>query len=304
MRLRERTWENITAYSFISPFFILFAIFGLYPIIFTFYLSLFKWNGMGDMTYTGLSNFKFVLTDSTFWTSFGNTLLINLMGTVPQLICALLLAVVLNSALLKAKQVFRVIYFLPNITSIVAVTLIFSVLFAREGVATWIATSIFGIDIENISWTAGFWGPKIAIATMVFWRWLGYNMIIYLAGIQSIPGELFEAAKIDGANATVRLTQITLPLMKPFIIFTVLMSTIGGLQLFTEPYVYFSQSGSATTPKTGITMVIYLYSEAFRTHFFGTAAATAVVLFVLTILFSLINTVVTNRLGGSSGGDQ
>jgi len=298
VRLSERTRESLTAYTFISPFFILFAIFGLYPILFTFYLSFFKWNALGPMTYNGFNNFKFVLTDSTFWTSFTNTLLINVMGTIPQLICALLLAVVLNSALLKGKQIFRVIYFLPNITSIVAVTLIFSVLFSSEGVATWIATSIFGMDMESISWRAGFWGPKIAIATMVFWRWLGYNMIIYLAGLQSIPGDLYEAAKIDGANAMVRLTQITLPLMKPFIIFTVLMSTIGGLQLFTEPYVYFSQSGSATTPKTGITMVIYLYSEAFRTNFFGTAAATAVVLFFLTIVFSLVNTFITNRLGG------
>jgi cellobiose transport system permease protein len=144
---------------------------------------------------------------------------------------------------------------------------------------------------------------KIAIAIMVFWRWLGYNMIIYLAGLQSIPQELYEAAKIDGADARRRLWHITVPLMKPFILFTVLISTIGGMQLFTEPYVYFSQSGTATTPLPGITMMIYLYSEAFRTNFFGTAAATAVVLFAFTLVFSLINAFLTNRMGGS-GGDQ
>lgn len=299
-RLSERLRESITAYTFISPFFILFAIFGLYPIIFMLYLSFSKWNAIGPMTYNGFSNFKYVLTDSMFWTSFTNTLLINVLGIVPQLICALLLAIVLNSTLLRGKHIFRIIYFIPNITSIVAVTLIFSILFSGEGVGTWIATNFFGIDMEGIAWKEGFWGPKIAIATMVFWRSLGYNVIIYLAGLQSISGDLYEAAKIDGANAIVRLTQLTLPLMKPFIIFSVLMSTIAGLQLFTEPYVYFSQSGSETTPISGITMVIYLYSEAFSysTNFFGTAAATAVVLLILTILFSLINLLITNRLIG------
>jgi len=299
-RLSEQRRMALTGYLFISPFFLLFAVFGLYPIVFTFYLSFFKWDALGPMKFNGIKNFQFILTDGTFWTSFGNTLLINLMGTVPQLACAMLLAVVLNSALLRMKQAFRVIYFMPNITSIVAVALIFSVLFANEGAATWLVQR-FGV--EEVSWRAGFWGVKIAIAIMVFWRWLGYNMIIYLAGLQSISPELYEAAKIDGAGARVRFFQITIPLMKPFIFFTVLISTIGGMQLFTEPYVYFSQSGTATTPKPGITMMIYLYSEAFRTNFFGTAAATAVVLFVFTLIFSLLNTYVTNRMGGS-GGDQ
>ena len=299
-RLGERRRMALTAYLFISPFFLLFAVFGLYPILFTFYLSFFKWDALGPMQFNGLNNFRFILSDGTFWTSFGNTLLINLMGTVPQLACALLLAVVLNSALVRMKQLFRVVYFLPNITSIVAVALIFSVLFANEGAATWLV-QLFGVD--SVSWRAGFWGVKIAIAIMVFWRWLGYNMIIYLAGLQSIPQELYEAAKIDGADARRRLWHITVPLMKPFILFTVLISTIGGMQLFTEPYVYFSQSGTATTPLPGITMMIYLYSEAFRTNFFGTAAATAVVLFAFTLVFSLINAFLTNRMGGS-GGDQ
>ena len=299
-RLGERQRMALTAYLFISPFFLLFAVFGLYPILFTFYLSFYKWDALGPMQFNGINNFRFILTDSTFWTSFGNTLLINLMGTVPQLVCALLLAVVLNSALVRMKQLFRVIFFMPNITSIVAVALIFSVLFANEGAATWLVRQ-FGVD--NMSWRAGFWGVKIAIAAMVFWRWLGYNMIIYLAGLQSISQELYEAAKIDGAGALMRFAYITVPLMKPFILFTVLISTIGGMQLFTEPYVYFSQSGTATTPLAGITMMIYLYSEAFRTNFFGTAAATAVVLFVFTLLFSLLNAFLTNRMGGS-GGDQ
>ncbi|WP_010275656.1 carbohydrate ABC transporter permease [Paenibacillus senegalensis] len=295
----ERKRSLGTAYLFISPFFILFAIFGIYPIFFTFYLSFFRWDALGPMKYVGLQNFKFVLEDPTFWTSFMNTILIGLMGTVPQLAAALLLAVVLNSALIRFKEGFRILYFLPNITSIVAVTLVFSSFFGHEGIANWLLNLI---GLNSVAWNSGWWGVKIAIAAMVFWRWVGYNAIIYLSGLQSIPPDLYEAARIDGANARQQLIYLTLPLLKPFIIFTILMSTIGSLQLFTEPYVFLGQSGTGSTRQEGITMVIYLYSEAFRNSFFGTAAASAVILFFFTIIFSLVNYGFSNRLNGTEGG--
>lgn len=134
------------------------------------------------------------------------------------------------------------------------------------------------------------------------WRWTGYNAIIFLSGLQSIPTDLYEAARIDGANRRQQLTFITLPLLKPFIVFVTLLSTIGALQLFTEPYVFLGQSGTGSTRQEGITMVTYLYSEAFRNGFFGTAAATAVLLFVVTIIFSVLNMLVSSRMGGDTGG--
>lgn len=295
----ERKRSLGTAYLFISPFFILFAIFGIYPIFFTFYLSFFRWDALGPMKYVGFQNFRFVLEDPTFWTSFMNTILIGLMGTVPQLVAALLLAVVLNSSLTRFKEGFRILYFLPNITSIVAVTLVFSSFFGHEGIANWLL-NLIGLD--PVAWNSGWWGVKIAIATMVFWRWVGYNAIIYLSGLQSIPPDLYEAARIDGANTRQQLLYLTLPLLKPFIIFTILLSTIGSLQLFTEPYVFLGQSGTGSTRQEGITMVIYLYSEAFRNSFFGTAAASAVILFLITIVFSLVNYWFSNRLNGAEGG--
>ncbi|CAH0120589.1 Lactose transport system permease protein LacF [Paenibacillus sp. CECT 9249] len=291
----EKRRSNGIAYLFISPFFLLFAIFGIYPIFFTFYLSFFKWDALGPMQYVGVQNYQFVLEDSAFWTSFANTLIMGLMGTVPQLIVALLLAVVLNSSMIRFKQGFRILYFLPNITSIVAVTLVFSSFFGSEGIANWMV-GLFGLD--PVPWNTGWWGVKIAISLMIFWRWLGYNTVIYLAGMQSIPADLYEAALIDGANRRQQLLHITLPLLKPFVIFTVLMSTIGSLQLFTEPFVFLGQSGTGSTRLEGITMVIYLYSEAFRNSFFGTAAASAVILFIFTILFSIGNYIFSNRLGG------
>jgi len=296
-RLSERQRDNFFAYLFISPFFIIFGIFGLYPILFTIYLSFFKWDALNPMKYIGLQNYQFVLEDSIFWTSFSNTLLISVMGTIPQLLLALVIAIFLNSAFTKFKQAFRVMFFMPNITSIVAVALVFSAIYSNNGMGNWLLDT-FGLDA--VAWNSGWWGVKIAIATMIMWRWTGYNMVIYLSGLQSIPTDLYEAARIDGAGRFQQMVHITLPLLKPFIIFTVMMSTIGSLQLFTEPYVFLGQSGTSSLRSEGITMVNYLYSEAFSNSFFGTAAATAVILLVFTIIFSMINMWASNKLGGDT----
>ncbi|WP_435923961.1 carbohydrate ABC transporter permease [Paenibacillus sp. DYY-L-2] len=297
----EKRRSQLTAYTFISPFFILFAIFGLYPILFTIYLSFFKWDALGPMKYVGLKNYELVTGDPTFWISFSNTLIMGLMGTVPQLIVALLVAVMLNSALNKFKNTFRILYFMPNITSIVAVTLVFSTMFGNNGMINWILN---GLGLESVPFNSGWWGVKIAISTMVMWRWMGYNAIIFLSGLQSIPTDIYEAAKIDGATRTQQLFQITLPLLRPFILFVTLVSTIGALQLFTEPYVFLGQSGTGSTRQEGVTMVTYLYNEAFKNSFFGTAAATAVLLLFATILFSLLNMTLSSRMGGDTGGGK
>lgn len=299
--LTEQRRSRITAYTFISPFFILFSIFGLYPIFFTIYLSFFKWDALNPMKFVGLKNYDLVTSDPTFWISFSNTLIMGLMGTVPQIILALLIAVLLNSGMTRFKKTFRILFFMPNITSIVAVTLVFSTLFGNNGMINWLLN---GLGLDSMAFNSGWWGVKIAISSMVMWRWTGYNAIIFLSGLQSIPTDLYEAARIDGANRRQQLTFITLPLLKPFVVFVTLLSTIGALQLFTEPYVFLGQSGTGSTRQEGITMVTYLYSEAFRNGFFGTAAATAVLLFLVTIIFSVINMLVSSRMGGDTGGGK
>ncbi|TCZ79935.1 sugar ABC transporter permease [Paenibacillus albiflavus] len=295
--LTEKVRSSLTAYLYISPFFVLFLVFGIYPIFYTFYLSFFKWNGLGAMKYVGFTNFELVLGDPLFWQSFWNTLIMGLLGTVPQLIIALLLAVALHSGIKRFRKTLRTIYFMPNITSIVAVTIVFSAIFSNKGMAN-AALGVFGID--PMAWDVDYWGVKLAIATMVLWRWTGYNAIIYFTGLQSIPNDLYEAAKIDGANKYQLLMHITIPNLRPFIIFTILISTIGSLQLFTEPYVFLGQGGSASTREEGLTMVIYMFSEAFRNGFFGTAAATSVILFVFTVIISLLNTLLSRKIGGAS----
>ncbi|QKS72371.1 sugar ABC transporter permease [Paenalkalicoccus suaedae] len=290
----RRTWDMIAGYSFISPFYILFAVFGVFPIFFSFYLAFFRWDGLNPMEFVGFNNFVIIFNDPLFWKSIYNTVIIGLMGTAPQLVVALLLAFALNSVLLKYKGIFRLAIFLPYVTSIVAVAIVFSVIFSNQ--ESGLANTFLGFfGVDPITWTRSEWGAKFAIAAMVFWRWVGYNTIIYLAGMQAIPNDLYEAAKMDGATVRQQIWHITIPMLKPFIIFSVFTATIGALQVFAEPHIFQGRGGRPE----GITIVLYLYRDAFGSNFFGTASATAIVLFFIIIIFSSLNMYFTNRIGRS-----
>ncbi|MGD6843847.1 carbohydrate ABC transporter permease [Bacillus infantis] len=293
-RLSESKKDMISGYLYIAPFFIIFAIIGLYPALFSLYLAFQKWNGLSPMTFAGLNNFKIVLEDPLFWKSVYNTIVMGLMGTAPQLIVGIILAFLLNLTFIRFKNFFRVTIFMPYITSMVAVALIFSVLFSNHetSLANYVL-SLFGFDPVN--WGASEWGTKIAISIMVFWRWVGYNTIIFLAGIQSIPNDLYEAATIDGASKTQQLFYITLPLLKPFILLTVFFSTVGALQLFSEPTVFLG--AGAFSRDEAMTIVMYLYRDAFKLQSFGTASATAIILLVIIAAFATINTMLTSGYG-------
>ncbi|MBY0099177.1 carbohydrate ABC transporter permease [Mesobacillus maritimus] len=299
--MSEEKKDRVSGYLYIAPFFIIFAIIGLYPALFSIFLGFQKWNGLGPMTFVGFDNFKVVLTDPLFWKSVYNTIVMGIMGTAPQLVFGILFAYLLNLAFLKFKNVFRVTIFMPYITSMVAVALIFSVLFSdhESSLANYVLT-LAGLD--PVHWGTSEWGTKIAISIMVFWRWVGYNTIIYLAGIQSIPNDLYEAATIDGANKFQQLFYITMPMLKPFIILTVFTSTVGALQLFSEPTVFLGTS--AFTRDEAMTIVMYLYRDAFKLQSFGTASATAIILLVLITVFVAINTLIASGYGRKKRGES
>ncbi len=290
----ESKKDMVSAYLYIAPFFIIFGVIGLYPAIFSFYLAFQKWNGLGDMSFVGMNNFKVVLEDPLFWKSLYNTIMMGLMGTAPQIIVGITLAILLNVAFLRFRSFFRVTIFMPYITSMVAVALIFSVIFSNHesSLANYVL-GLFGAD--PVSWATSEWGTKIAISIMVFWRWVGYNTIIYLAGIQSIPNDVYEAATIDGASKFQQVIHITLPLLKPFIILTVFFSTVGALQLFSEPTVFLG--AAAFTRDEAMTVVMYLYRDAFKLQSFGTASATAIILLVIIVIFAAVNTYLTSGIG-------
>ncbi|WP_194543334.1 carbohydrate ABC transporter permease [Paenibacillus sp. JZ16] len=284
-RLSAQIWKHRKEYLAISPFYILFAIFGLFPIAFSMFLSFQKWDGIGEMTYNGLGNYQFMLTDPEFWRAVGNTLLIWIYSTIPMLFIALVVAFLLNASFVRFRTFFRIGYFLPNVTSLVAVAIVFGTVFSNNYGLLNYMLSLLGLN--SIEWLNKTWGIQLAISVMVIWRWAGYNAIIYLAGLQSIPTVLYEAAKIDGASGIQSFFKITIPNLRPIILFTVITSTIGGMQIFTEPQVLVGNDGGVSGG--GMTIVLYLYREAFVNNYFGYGAAVGWGMFLLIAIFSIVN---------------
>lgn len=301
LRTRLARWDTKgSPYLLIAPFFVLFAIFGIFPLVYTLWVSLHAWDliGTGTQPFIGLENYRVLLGDPYFWNAVRNTFGIFILATVPQLLAALALAHVLNRRL-RGRTLFRMGVLLPNITSIAAVAIIFNQLFGRDfGLVNYLL-GIVGIDAIN--WQAHWWSSWIAIATMVDWRWTGYNALIYLAAMQVIPPSLYEAAEIDGASQLRQFWSVTIPLLRPTIIFTVIIATIGGMQLFAEPLL-FDTSPSGATGGAGRqfqTLALYLYENAFLAFRFGYAAAIAWVLFIIVIVVSALNYLVTRRIRSS-----
>jgi cellobiose transport system permease protein len=274
-------------YAAVAPFFILFAIFGAFPVLFSIWISFHSWDGIGQMKWVGLEEYSYLLSDPVFWKAIGNTLIIWVLSTVPMLLLALVIANALHNAT-RFRSFYRIAYFIPNVTSVVAVTLVFGSIFSNNfGLLNAFLSSI---GVGKIDWLTQPWGIKIAIATIVTWRWVGYNAIIYLAGLQAISADVYEAAKVDGASPRQTFWRITVPMMRPVILFTAVTSTIGGLQIFTESRVLFGDTSSIGGPgDAGLTIVSYLYQSAFIKNQFGYGAAIGWALFILIVLFSIVN---------------
>ena len=285
--------QNASPYIYVSPFFILFGVFGLFPLLFTAYVSLTDWNLLADAhPFVGLDNFRELLSDSYFWNALRNTVSIWVLSTVPQLLLALWLAHLLN-ARLRARTALRMSLLLPNITSVVAVTVIFSQLFGRDfGLINWTLTTV---GLDPVNWQSGTLSSHLAISAMVIWRWTGYNALIYLAAMQTIPDDLYESATLDGASSRQQFLYITIPMLRPTIIFTVIVSTIGGLQLFAEPLLF---GGSVTggSDRQFQTLAVYLYEQGFKNFDFGYASALAWAMFLIIVAAAAVNFLVTRRI--------
>lgn len=295
-KLRQRLSRldaAVSPYAYISPFFILFAIVGLFPLLYTLWVSLHQWNligGQGD--YVGLKNFTDVLGQPFFWNALRNTLSIFLLSSVPQVIFALLIAAALDSGL-RAKAFWRMSVLLPYVIAPVAVVLIFNDLFGDK---FGLINQVLGyVGIDPVQWHKDTLSSHVAIATMVNFRWTGYNALIFLAAMQTIPRDYYEAALIDGAGRVRTFFSITIPQLRATIIFIVITSTIGGLQIFDEPRM-FDQYGQGGADRQWQTLTIYLYNIGWTQKNFGRAAAIAWLLFLIIIVFALVNFVVTQRI--------
>jgi cellobiose transport system permease protein len=293
----------IAPYLYIAPFFVLFIGFGLFPILYTGYISLTDRDLLspGAEAYIGLVNYRGLVGDPYFWNAVKNTFLLMIMCSVPQLILALILAHLLTTSV-RLRTLFHMSVLLPNVTSIVAITLIFGQIFSRDfGVINW-ALGLVGID--RIDWQAGDWTSRSAIASMVLWRWTGYNALIYLGAMQAIPRQQFEAAAIDGAGTWRQLWHITLPALRPTIAFTALVSLIGQMQLFTEPLLFDASPGSVTggSARQFQTMTLFMYEESFRFGHLGYGAAVTCVLILATFVLAGFGYLVTRRTAWLPGG--
>ncbi|WP_206789900.1 carbohydrate ABC transporter permease [Amycolatopsis sp. MtRt-6] len=296
-RHRLSRWDvKVSPYLYIAPFFIVFGIVGLFPLLYTAYVSMFKWEAGADHPdFLGVDNYTELFADTQFWNALVNTISIFLLSSVPQIIIAVLLAALLG-ARLRGATGWRVGILLPYAASLVAIGIIFANLFGPQyGLINGVLQTI---GLDPVDWQASRIGSHLAIATMVNWRWTGYNALIVLAAMQAIPKELHEAALIDGAGTWRRFFHVTLPLLKPTLIFVTITSTIGGLQIFTEPKLFDAQPGSSNGGSTGQfqTVTLYLYQTAFQNADLGYASAIAWVLFVIIVLIALVNFFLTGRI--------
>lgn len=280
-------------YFYIAPFFILFALLGVFPIVYTMNVSLYDWHllkGQGD--FVGVQNYISVLNDPFFWNAFWNTISIFLLSAIPQLIIATLIAALLDQAL-RGATFWRMSILLPYIVAPVAVTVIFLQIFNQYHGPVAGLLEILGLD--PIRWSFDVFPSHVAIASMVNWRWTGYNALLLLAAMQAVPRDVYESATLDGAGKLRRFWSITIPMIRPTLIFVVITATIGGLQIFTEPKLFDGRTNGGSDRQFQ-TIVLYLYELAFPRRDFGRASATAWILFVIIMGVGLLSFMVTRAV--------
>jgi len=306
MKTTPSTWSQPrkwTPYVFVSPFFILFGAFGLFPLVFSIYLSFHTWDpaaGLAAMEWVGFENYLYALqSDDWLRASLYNTFWLALVSGLPQHLVAMPLAYFLHSAFGRWRNAVVGTYFLPFITSSVAISLVFSTLFSKDfGVVNATLASLKDAPLlgalmpaSNIDWAQPQY-TKWMISFVVFWRYVGWNVVLYLSAIQTIPKDVLEAAVMDGANSWQKFVHVVLPLLKPMAFFAVTLTIIGNLQLFEEPFIL--TSGTGGIDQAGKTAAMHMYSVAFTDGDFGTASAIAWLLFMLIAVATWLN----NRLLG------
>ncbi|XJZ26758.1 carbohydrate ABC transporter permease [Bacillota bacterium Lsc_1132] len=278
-----RVKDALIGWSFIAVATIMIFLFYFYPMIKALLLSFESGTGI-NLKFVGVNNYIRLLKDPTFIVTVKNTVTYLIIQVPIMIILAMIISVLLNNKKLKLKGWFRTAIFLPSVTSLVAYSVIFKYLFAQDGMMNIILMKLFLIS-NPIPWlTDPFWA-KIAIIMAITWRWTGYNMIFFLSALQNIDGSIYEAAKIDGASSVQQFFKITMPLLKPIILFTTITSTIGTLQLFDEVMnITKGGPGNAT-----MTISQYIYNISFKyTPDFGYAATVSYAIVILIVFFSII----------------
>ena len=304
--MKELTWRQrlsrfdvkASPYLYISPFFILFFIVGLFPLAYTAWVSVHEWHligGQGDLV--GFTNYTDVVQQPNFYKALRNTFSIFLLSSVPQVLAAIVIAYLLDTNL-RAKTFWRMGVLLPFVVAPVAVSLIFAKIFADQSGLVNAVLDLMGAS--GIAWHGDPLAAHVAIATMVNFRWTGYNALIFLAAMQAIPREIYEAAIVDGAARWRTFFSITVPMLRPTIIFVVITSTIGGLQIFDEPRM-FDTNGQGGSDRQWMTLTMYIYELGWGAQKnFGRAAAVSWLLFLIIVLVGVVNFLITRSIASSA----
>jgi ABC-type sugar transport system permease subunit len=295
MKAKRKQKSIITPYTMIAPFFILYFTFSLFPMLFSLGVSFFNWSGFGQAKFIGIENYVRVFHDPNFYKAIKNTVIIFCFSIPIELALGLMTATALKDFFSKTRSAFQLFNFLPYITTPVAVGIIFSLMFDWKSGAVNGLLSVFGIS--SVYWLGLPWASRAVVVAMIVWKGYGYNMVMFLAGLSTIPGELYEAAKIDGASWWQGFRKITLPMLRPIFVFVVTTSIINAWKLFDEPQLLFAGN---TQPIGGpersvLTVIMRYYESAFRQFQFGYGSAIAYVLFIIIAIFSIVSVKSMNR---------
>jgi ABC-type sugar transport system permease subunit len=283
---RRRPWwrrqQVIAPYIFIAPFFVIFFVFFLGPAVFAFYVGFHQWQLLGPMQYVGLKNYRALLLDSTFWQSVTNTLYYVASGVLVQWPLALVLAVILSQRVLPGKRVLTPVYFIPILTSSVVVAIVFVLLLDQKyGLFN---APLVALGLGPVNWLGSAQLSKFAVIVLLAWRWTGYNMILFLAAIQAIPRELYEAAWVDGAGKLQTFLRITVPLLRPAVAYVMILGIIGGWQIFDEPWILTTGGPADSSLSVGN----FLFRMSIQNLRMGYGSALGTVLFIFVFVISVV----------------
>ena len=295
MELKPRR-NRIQLAVLLLPGVLVFGMFTIYPIVKLLYMSFLEWNrdNMFEHSFAGLSNYAAVLSDATFRTAFANTLIYTLVTVPGQMVLGLLAAVLINS-IPRFRVTFRVIYYLPVITSWVIVSLVFRYIFNTEGMLNYLLTNVLHLSESNIRWLDTRWGGLTVAMMLGIWKGVGWNLVVFLAALQSVPQELYESASIDGCGPFARFFYITLPSIKPTILFALVMLTIGGFNVFTSIKMITDGKPMHQTE----VVLTWMYSKAFSSGDFGYAAALSFIVAVTLAFLAVLQFKAMRRNGES-----
>ena len=293
-------------YVFIAPFFIIHIAFSLFPVLYSFVISLYQWDGIGEKAYIGFQNYATLFTkDNLFFKSVGNTFLIMSLPLPVLVIGGTMLASLINSKFVRGKRLFQTINFLPYLTAPVAVGILFGLMFDQQNGVVNEALKSMGLLNEGLYWLKDGNLARIVVMIMCTWKYMGYYMVLLLAGITSISSDIYEAARIDGAGMVTTFFRITLPLMKNTLTFVIIQGMIGSLQLVEDPmtlltgWISGGQSAVAGGPdRSSLTMMWYMYDTGFGTNMnYGYAASIAYATFIIIAIFAFIINMLLDRRG-------